>query len=83
MNPEYQGSSFTEPATGIVLGCISPEARKLHDTIMEHWEEHYKDLKDMHGNAYEPTIYGFAYWLVRWSNLIQPINNNNGIKTDK
>lgn len=74
---QYTGSAFTNPAQGITLGCISPEARELLDTIMEEWEKHYAGMKEMHGDDMpETTFYGFAYWLVRWSGLIQPANNN-------
>ena len=66
---KFEGSVITEPVPGIALGCISPEARDLLDTIMEKWEDHYKTVKT---DTYEPTHYGFAYWLVRWSGLIQP-----------
>lgn len=68
----FKGSVITEPATGIALDCISPEARELLDTIMEQWEEHRKNLVEVAGYKEEPTHYGFAYWLVRWSGLIQP-----------
>lgn len=70
---QFTGSTFTNPSPGITLGCISPEARDLLDTIMEQWEAHYKTVKT---DTYEPTFYGFAYWLVRWSGLIQPANTN-------
>lgn len=74
---KYEGSEFSEPAPGITLGCISPEARNLLDTIMEAWEKHFADMKEMHGAAMpETTFYGFAYWLVRWSGLIQPALTN-------
>lgn len=74
---QFTGSTFTSPAPGITLGCISPEARELLDTIMEEWEKHYAGMKEMHGDAMpETTFYGFAYWLVRWSGLIQPANTN-------
>lgn len=67
----FTSSVFSEPAEGIMLGCISPEARELLDTIMASWEPHYEELKKNNEN-YEPSFYGFAYWLVRWSGLIQP-----------
>ena len=74
---KYDGSVFSEPAPGITLGCISPEARELLDTIMEAWGKHYAGMKEMHGDAMpETTFYGFAYWLGRWSGLIQPALTN-------
>jgi hypothetical protein len=71
----FKGSNFTEPVAGITLGCISPEARNLLDTIMAEWELHHNDLKKNNPN-HELTFYGFAYWLVRWSGLIQPASTN-------
>ncbi len=65
----FEGTVSKNPAPGIAICCISPEARDLLDTIMEKWEEHYKKVKT---KTYEPTFYGFAYWLVRWSELIKP-----------
>ena len=67
----FSGSKFTSPTPGITLGCISPEARDLLDSVMEAWEKHYKDLKETSRDN-EPTFYGFAYWLIRWSGLVQP-----------
>lgn len=66
---EYHGTILSEPAPGIAIGCISPEASELLDTIMEQWDKHYKKVKT---EKYEPTFYAFAYWLTRWSGLIQP-----------
>lgn len=56
----------------IRICCISPEARDLLDRIMEAWEEHLVQLKEHNGQDYEPSHYGFAYWLVRWSGLVEP-----------
>lgn len=77
---KFEGSVISEPAPGISLGCISPEARDLLDTIMEQWEKHYRSMKEMHGDAMpETTFYGFAYWLVRWSGLIRPMPKNESM----
>ena len=71
MGSPFQGSEFRQIGP-LVLGCISPEARELLDTIMAKWEEHLAELKKAHGPDYTPTHYGFAYWLVRWSGLVRP-----------
>jgi hypothetical protein len=55
----------------VTLGCISPEARDLLDKIMGEWEIHLAEMKKQQGENYEPSYYGFAYWLVRWSGLIR------------
>jgi hypothetical protein len=70
--PTFAGSRFVDPVPGVTLGCISPEARDLLDTVMDEWEKHVIEAKKIHGEKYKPEYYGFAYWLIRWSGLIQP-----------
>lgn len=57
----------------ITIGGISPEASDLLDTIMMEWKKFNKERLKLFPNK-RTSIYGFAYWLVRWSNLIQPKN---------
>lgn len=65
----------------VTIGCISPEARDLLDTIMAEWEQYNRDrLKLFPGKR--ASIYSFAYWLVRWSGLVQPATSNNRIHKD-
>lgn len=72
-----KGTEFTPIAgTNIVLSCITPEARVLLDKIMEAWEKHEAAMRESARargvNLGEISHYGFAYWLVRYSGLIQP-----------
>ena len=60
----------------ISLNCISPEARCLLDTIMAEWEKHKKDFHKIFPKK-RLTVYSFAYWLIRWSNLVQPSEKNS------
>ena len=44
---------------------------------MEAWEEHRTKLPEacvIDGEVRRPgeSIYGFAYWLIRWSGLVRP-----------
>ncbi|MFM2204437.1 MAG: hypothetical protein RLZZ605_1401 [Bacteroidota bacterium] len=75
MGSGFHGSRFnyagSKDGIQITLGCITPEARDLLDTIMEQWETHYANMKETKPK-YEPSFYGFAYWLVRWSGLVCP-----------
>jgi hypothetical protein len=66
-----EGSNFVEVNENITLGCISEEARDLLDTIMTEWEKNEAKHEEI-WPGYEPSIYAFAYWLVRWSGLVQP-----------
>jgi len=61
----FHGSEFVKINNNITLGCISPEARDLLDTIMIEWDKYLIELKKSNGENYEPSYYGFAYWLVR------------------
>jgi hypothetical protein len=74
---EFKGTLEKEVTSEITLTCISPDARDLLDRIMKAWEEHKSQLPDkvtMGNETWNPreSVYGFAYWLVRWSGLVQP-----------
>ena len=75
----YQGSKNIEVGKvghmNVTIGCISPEARDLLDTIMLEWGKHNKERLKLFPRK-RSSIYGFAYWLIRWSGLIQPASNN-------
>ena len=70
-NTKIEGASIT-------ITCISEEARDLLNSIMEKWEEHEARMREYaKQRGVEPgeiSHYGFAYWLVRYSGLIQPSN---------
>lgn len=74
---KYATSRFVAPVPGVMLGCITPEARDLLDEIMAAYREHYERGKKFHKPEHqgpEPdTVYRFAYWLVRWSGLVRPM----------
>lgn len=76
-----KGSRFVQVGN-ITLGCISSEARDLLDIIMEQWEQHVGEV-NKHSPDYEPTPYGMAYWLVRWSGLIQPAQEGGFAQTEE
>jgi len=65
--------------TNIALTSMSVEARDLLDLIMEKWREHEKGMREsakQRGVKLGPiSNYGFAYWLVRYSGLIEPSNS--------
>lgn len=72
---EFSGTRLTslsnEAGMKIAIGCISPEASELLDKSMEEWEKHFAKRKENNPKD-EPSIYGFAYWLIRWSGLVRP-----------
>jgi hypothetical protein len=52
---------------------MAPEARSLLDQAMTGWAEQKKALpKTLGGKRYRPSIYSFAYWLIRYSGLVHP-----------
>ena len=67
---EFQGSSFVQVSNNIALGCISPEANDLLSRIMDEWQKHEEAMQSTMKD-YQPSFYGFAYWLVCWSGLVQ------------
>lgn len=64
------GRTKTKQVGNISVNYFSEEGRNLLDRIMIDWEEHLKGIKESVPH-YEPSFYGFAYWLVRWSGLIE------------
>ncbi len=52
----------------IAIGCMDPSARDLLDRAMEQWGDHRKSLPA----EYQESVYSFAYWLFRWSGLVNP-----------
>ncbi len=74
---QFITSRYSEVVPGVVIGSITPEARQFLETIMDAWDKHYEGLKEANGKDYEPSYYGFAYWLVRWSGLVQPVISQN------
>jgi hypothetical protein len=74
---DFHGSRESTPVPGVTLCCISPEARNLLDRMMEAWEKHAATMPESltcGEETWDPreSIYSFAYWLVRYSGLIQP-----------
>ena len=52
----------------IMITGVRPEQRDLLDTIMSEWEKQEAEIKAM---GKEVSIYQFAYWLIRYSNLVE------------
>lgn len=48
------------------LGGMDAERRGMLNGIMQRWAEHVAAFKATHP-TYEPSFYGFAFWLVMWS----------------
>jgi hypothetical protein len=67
-----KGSTTSNPIPGVTLTCVSPEASDLMHLVMTHWEAHLAELRATAGQGYEPSQYGFTYWLIRYSGLVEP-----------
>ena len=65
------GSRVVTVNAQLTLGCMSDDARDLLETIMATWQVHEAELQAARPN-YAPDIYGFAYWLCRYSGLVEP-----------
>lgn len=73
----FAGTNITKISSQISVGCISPEARDLLDRVTEAWNKHKMTLPDkatLGDETWNPreSIHGFAYWLIRWSGLVEP-----------
>lgn len=65
-----EGSRERDITPHIVVTTMSPDARDLLDTIMEAWASADQEFRASHPGR-ELSIYGFAYWLCRYSGLIE------------
>lgn len=70
------GTVSSEPCPGVTLCYISPEARDLLEVVIREWVKHKASLPEtmtVDGETWNPreSVYGFAYWLIRWSGLVQ------------
>lgn len=70
----YPGGTKSVQVGPVTIGCMAPEARDLLDTIMEEYTKMYEERKgtSIACNTAPDDVYQFAYWLTRWSGLIQP-----------
>ena len=75
------GTKIVEPLPGVALACISPEARDLLDRIMADWAAFLGDVQK-HTPKYEPTPYMMAYWLTRYSGLIEPAGEAETLRAE-
>jgi len=71
-------SMFREIGNGVAIGYMHPKARDLMDEALKGFKEHCKEIRKSnkgHPNPrfrnYRGSVYAFAYWLFRWSGLVQ------------
>jgi hypothetical protein len=64
--------TISRRAGPVSINCMAPDYRDCLDRVMEEWELHKKDLRKVYGKSIRPSHYAFAYWLIRWSGLVQP-----------
>jgi hypothetical protein len=72
----------------VTLCCISAEAVDLLDRIITAWECHKTQLPETltcGDETWNPreSVYGFAYWLVRYSGLIEPAKSSTNQAGDR
>lgn len=58
-----------EIAPGVSLACMSTKARDLMDQALDGYEAHCKRMREWKPK-HRSTIYSFAYWLFRWSGIV-------------
>ena len=78
MSQELPGHHVEEIVPGISMGFFRPEYRDVMDQALEEWEKHKAKIRQHTPDfATEGEVRSFAYWLFRWSGLIQ-IGGGNG-----
>lgn len=55
----------------VTLACMDADARNLMDKALTQYQEHFRGVRKMFPKK-RPNVYSFAYWLFRWSGLIDP-----------
>lgn len=69
---QENGSRVLE-AGPIAITAMNPGYRDCLDKVMEAYRAHWKELPDYPTKIKDPDdVYGFAYWLLRYSGLVQP-----------
>lgn len=67
-----QGHQVKKVSQNISIGFMLPEARDIMDEALEEWEKFKEETRGHYPDfATENEVYSFAYWLFRWSGLIQ------------
>ena len=62
------GTRTVNISPNIKLVSISPEAHNLLELALDGWDEHRQGLPQ----EYQNSVYSFAYWLFRYSGLVEP-----------
>jgi len=66
---EMPGNHDTRKVGPITLSCMAPEARDLMDRALEEYEKHCANVREWKP-GHRGSVYSFAYWLFRWSGLV-------------
>ena len=73
MKKEFFGPGTSVKTVGpVTLCCMKPEYRECLEKAMEEWRLHWKELPEERRIKDPDDVYGFAYWLIRWSGLVEP-----------
>lgn len=65
------GEVHRSAGPGVTFSFMRPEHREALADAMAGWEEHLAD-RDRLGLAPKDPVYAFAYWLLRYSGLVEP-----------
>lgn len=77
---KFSGSRTVEVGP-VTIGCMAPEARDLMETILDAYTKKYEEQKKdtpphlwkKYPQVSPDDVYGFVYWLTRYSGLVQPL----------
>lgn len=65
----------TVTAGPVAIACMKPESRDL----LDHMISEYAKFKQVDSESFcgDSGVYGFAYWLCRYSRIVAPVNQND------
>lgn len=66
--------SMRKVAPGVTLNCMAPKARDLMERALEEYQKHCRGIRSWKPN-HRGSVYSFAYWLFRWSGLVDVKGN--------
>ena len=66
--------NHNQVTTGAVtLSCMEPTARDVMELALTGWAEHLPKMRETLGRDPDDVVRSFAYWLFRWSGLVNPL----------
>lgn len=53
---------------------MAPDSRDAMELALERWRKHVAEMQQRTGYVSDDPVYGFAYWLFRWSGIVAAVD---------